>query len=316
MFQFTVALLSGRSVSLSLPESSNVGDLKALAQKSLGRRFLRLATSDGRFLTDLTEALPAGLQDGDQLTAITGQARLEANACAFALWCSGGQGVVTWGNPRYGGDSSAVQNQLRSVQQVQATKQAFAAILEDGSVVTWGDPDRGGDSSEVQDKLKSVRQVQATHWAFAAILEDGSIVTWSDPNCGGDSSAVQGQLKNVQQIQGTDAAFAAILEDGSVVTWGHPEYGGDSSAVQGQLKSVQQIQGTDTAFAAILEDGSVVTWGHPDCGGDSSAVQDQLSNLWIVTALWPLLVTYRHFAAFSISWIKRSGHDVKTAGLN
>ena len=38
-------------------------------------------------------------------------------------------------------DSSEVQDQLKGVQQVQATScRAFAAILADGSVVTWGKP--------------------------------------------------------------------------------------------------------------------------------------------------------------------------------
>ena len=102
--------------------------------------------------------------------------------------------VVTWGKPACGGDSSRVQNQLKKVQQIQATIAAFAAILEDGSVVTWGDPACGGDSSEVQEQLRSVQQVQATDGAFAAILEDGSVVTWGNPVEGGDSSAVQHQL--------------------------------------------------------------------------------------------------------------------------
>jgi len=44
---------------------------------------------------------------------------------------------VTWGAPVFGGDSSQVQD-LKGVQQVQATESAFAAILADGSVVTWG----------------------------------------------------------------------------------------------------------------------------------------------------------------------------------
>ena len=100
-----------------------------------------------------------------------------------------------------GGDSSAVQDQLKGVQQIQATDGAFAAILEDGSVVTWGDADCGGDSSAVQDQLKGVQQIQATSEAFAAILEDGSVVTWGNADCGGDSSAVRDQLKGVQQIQ-------------------------------------------------------------------------------------------------------------------
>ena len=74
---------------------------------------------------------------------------------AFAAILEDGS-VVTWGDPGWGGDSSAVQDQLKSVQQVQATDSAFAAILEDGSVVTWGDPGRGGDSSAAQDQLMSV----------------------------------------------------------------------------------------------------------------------------------------------------------------
>ena len=46
--------------------------------------------------------------------------------------------------------SSAVQGQLKHVQQIQASLRAFAAILGDGSVVTWGPADHGGDSSAVQ----------------------------------------------------------------------------------------------------------------------------------------------------------------------
>ena len=91
-------------------------------------------------------------------------------------------------------DSSEVQDQLKGVQQVQATSEAFAAILADGSVVTWGEPDSGGDSSEVQDQLKGVQQVQAMNGAFAAILADGSVVTWGKPISGGDSSEVQDQF--------------------------------------------------------------------------------------------------------------------------
>ena len=37
-----------------------------------------------------------------------------------------------------GGRSSAVQHQLKDVQQIQASSTAFAAILSDGSAVTWG----------------------------------------------------------------------------------------------------------------------------------------------------------------------------------
>jgi hypothetical protein len=63
---------------------------------------------------------------------------------------------VTWGYPDYGGDSSVVQDQLKGVQQLQATLRAFAAILADGSVVTWGRSDYGGDSSTVADHFTTL----------------------------------------------------------------------------------------------------------------------------------------------------------------
>ena len=120
---------------------------------------------------------------------------------------------MTWGPPESAGDSSGIRDQLRNMQQIQATRGgAFSAILADGS--------HGGDSSAVQDQLKNVRQIHATDAAFAAILADGLVVTWGDKHCGGNSFAVQNELRNVQCLQATDEAFAAILADGSVVAWG------------------------------------------------------------------------------------------------
>ena len=98
----------------------------------------------------------------------------------MALWLLGG-------DPKWGGDSRQVQEQLVRVQQIQATSYAFAAILHNGSVVTWGDPDRGSDSRQVREKLVRVQQIQSTSSAFAAILHDGSLVTWGYPVGGGDA---------------------------------------------------------------------------------------------------------------------------------
>ena len=190
MLQVTVALPSGRSASLSVPQSSNVRDLKALAQEYFGTRFLQLVAAEGRILTDIEETLQdAGFEDGALLTAVVRQVTIAATSQAFALW-SRGCGMATWGRPEAGGDSSAVRDRPRSVQQVQSTIYAFAAILENGSVITWGKPETGGDSSAVQDQLKNVQQVQATQCAFAAILEDGSVVTW-------DRSAGSGHMYRI-----------------------------------------------------------------------------------------------------------------------
>ena len=71
-----------------------------------------------------------------------------------AILCDGS--VVTWGDAGKGGDSSAVQEQLKNVHLIQATSKAFAALRGDGSVVTWGDSDTGGDSTAVQHLLTNV----------------------------------------------------------------------------------------------------------------------------------------------------------------
>ena len=263
MIQIHVALMTGEAELLTLLPSSTIQDVRTRAQQAFGKKYLRLVTAKNRVLVDFEQTLEeAEIEDGECLTALVVlQPQLAATQSAFALWCHGESAVVTWGDALYGGDSSAVQHQLRGVQQIQANDRAFAAILADGSVVTWGDEEYGGDSSAVCDQLKGVQQIQATQRAFAAILEDGSVLTWGDADFGGDSSAVQDQLEGVMQIQATYMAFAAILEDGSVVSWGHPDFGGDSSAVRDQLQGVQQIQATLGAFATILEDGSVVNMG-------------------------------------------------------
>ena len=332
MIQINVALMNGDAeLRLPLPPSSTVQDLMIRAQQAFGKKHLRLITAKNRVLVHFEQTLEeAEIADGEWLTALVLQPQLAATKSAFALWCHGDCAIVTWGDARRGGDSSAVRDQLRGVQQIQATPGAFAAILADGSVVTWGDANRGGDSSEVREQLKGVQQIQATDTAFAAILEGGSVVTWGSEYDGGDSSAVQDQLRGVRQIQATERAFAAIVEDGSVVAWGDANYGGDSSAVQDQLRGVRQIQATERAFAAILEDGSVVTWGDArrhrrqfeissgvcskfrphlgpllrfwqmdsvvtwglaDFGGDSSAVRDQLRGVQQIQS------TCRAFAA-------------------
>ena len=241
MLRINVSFPSGSGETLLLPEHSKVGDLKLLAPKIFGKGFLKLITAEGDALINPEDSLQAaGIQEEECLTAVAQQANVSATVEAFAVFCCGGNQMVTWGRPDRGGDCSAVQDQLKNVVQVQATDGAFAAILADGSVIAWGNPSYGGDCSAVQDRLRNVQQIQSTHsGAFAAILADGSVVAWGDPECGGDCSAVQDQLRNVQQIQSARCgAFAAILADGSVIAWGHSDHGGDCSAVQDQLRNV------------------------------------------------------------------------------
>ena len=56
-----------------------------------------------------------------------------------ALLAADAGSVVTWGNAEFGADSSAMQTQLKNVQQIQASDGAFAAILDaEGSVDSPG----------------------------------------------------------------------------------------------------------------------------------------------------------------------------------
>lgn len=58
------------------------------------------------------------------------------------------------GQEDQGGNSVMVQDQLKHVQRIVATRYAFAAVLADGSVVTSGDAAFGGDSTSVRDEFK------------------------------------------------------------------------------------------------------------------------------------------------------------------
>ena len=206
-----VALMSGQRVSLEADLTASVQSLAERARRALGVGRGRLFSSSGSVLDGDTQLGAANLQKGDCLTLQVGTVRIRSGNECFAAILGDGS-VVTWGNKRCCGDSSYVQDQLKDVQQIQASLLgAFAAILRDGSAVTWGNARFGCDSSSVQDQLQNVQQIQASNQAFAAILGDGSVVTWGDAGCGGDSSSVQDQLQNVQQIQASNQAFAAIL---------------------------------------------------------------------------------------------------------
>ena len=158
MFHVNVALPNGHAELLTFLPSSTFQDLRTTAQRAFGKKYLRLVTAKNRVLVDPDKTLKEEeIQDGECLTALVLQPQLAATRSAFALWCRGDSAIVTWGDASFGGDSSAVRDQLRGVHQIQPTGGAFAAILEDGSVISWGHSDFGVDSSEaVRDQLRGV----------------------------------------------------------------------------------------------------------------------------------------------------------------
>ena len=211
MININVALPNGDAELLTLMPSSTVQDLRTKAQRAFGKKCLRLITARNRVLVDFEQTLEESeIKDGECLTALALKPQLAATRRAFALWCHGDGTIVNWGDEDCGGDSSAVQDQLKGVQQITATHTAFAASLADGSVVTWGGEHYGGDSSAVRDQLKAVQQIQATNFAFAAILADGSVVTWGDELCGGDMRWQFGSSRSAQR-RGADSSHKCRL---------------------------------------------------------------------------------------------------------
>ena len=226
------------------------------------------------------------------------------NEHAFAAIKEDGS-VVTWGDARYGGDSSDVANQLddpsNPVVNIYSTRTAFVALRQDGSLIGWGEADRGATLPVGVDS--GVSAVYSTGSAFAAVKDDGSVVTWGESLAGADSSLVSGEISggaetpNVLEIFSTDNAFAALRDDGSVVAWGDLNNNGvvssdapyllngsAGSAVTDPeggdpLPASEKIASNDTAFAVIRDDGSVITLGDSSAGGNGSGDGDTESDV-------------------------------------
>ena len=138
-----VRLLSGRAALIEAGLDEELDALILRAQTVLGVRKGRLVDSSGQILDACALVRDTPLQNGDSLTLHISPVQVCRAKHAFAADAS----VVTSGSCWRA--FTAVQNQLKNVQQIQATDWAFAAILGDRSVVTWGDAGCGGDSSAV-----------------------------------------------------------------------------------------------------------------------------------------------------------------------
>ena len=132
-----VGLLSGKAITLEAHQDEQVEALALRAQIALGVGKGRLLDSSGNVLDACATIKDARVQSSDFLTLHRTQVQVQASDRAFAAVLGDGS-VVAWGDADYGGDSSAVQGQLKNVREVQSTDKAFTAILADGSVVTWG----------------------------------------------------------------------------------------------------------------------------------------------------------------------------------
>ena len=143
-------------MSVNLGPDDVLVDLVRETATALSIPYCHLVTSAGHRLASSSTVAENNLVDGDVITGVVVQLPkvfASRTGAAFAVVKSDGS-VVTWGRADYGGDSSAVKDEIAcDVQQVAGTEGAFAAVKSDGSVVTWGDAHRGGDSSAVKDQI-------------------------------------------------------------------------------------------------------------------------------------------------------------------
>lgn len=145
---------------------------------------------------------------------------------AFAALTEHGT-VIAWGNAPYGGSMTdvtiddvlytGVPAGLKDVRALYSNYNAFAALMEDGTVQAWGNQRRGGKLTPAG--LKGVQSIFASKHAFAALKKDGTVFAWGDPTFGGSMTdgqdAIYGRytgvpsgLKNVKTIFGDTQYFA------------------------------------------------------------------------------------------------------------
>ena len=101
------------------------GDLKILAQKAFGKGFLKLVTSQGHALVDLTRRSSrwlCGYMGQPTLWWWQLQSPRPAKRCApgpghgWRLRCLEDGSFVTWGDPEFGGESFAVEDEFAFVE--------------------------------------------------------------------------------------------------------------------------------------------------------------------------------------------------------
>ena len=211
--------------------------------------------------------------------------------------------VTTWGHENFGGDSTAVQEQLQHITHIASTDWAFAALTESMDVVTWGYKDFGGDSQKVQDQLTDVITISATGHSFAAIKNNGQVVTWGDfiytkehigedvPDTDTDTDTDSDENEEEVSELEPEALLEELNSSGG--------FGGNCDEVSDWLQEgVIQVVSTNMAFAAhqiniilvndnlndnlndnesiVVEkivDESIVIWGHHYSGGSFKLAQ-------------------------------------------
>jgi alpha-tubulin suppressor-like RCC1 family protein len=182
-------------------------------------------------------------EGGTQPSNLDAVSSISSTSKAFAALTEH-ETVVAWGNPQFGGGMTdvtidgvlftGVPAGMTNVRALYSTTNAFAALMEDGTVQAWGDSRYGGKVPSSSD-VRGIRSIFSSAEVFAALKEDGTIFAWGDPTCGGSMTdgqdttfgnytGVPSGLKNVKTIF-SDTTYYADSTAAQLLPCPHNTYG-------------------------------------------------------------------------------------------
>ena len=123
-----VGLLSGKTATVTGGFHEDVETLMSRAQAALGVGRGRLLDSLASLLDAHAPIKDSRLQNGDFLFLQLSPVQACRTSAAFATILGDGS-VLTWGDEASGGDSRAVQEKLKNVQQIQASYNLVTMLL-------------------------------------------------------------------------------------------------------------------------------------------------------------------------------------------
>jgi alpha-tubulin suppressor-like RCC1 family protein len=248
---------------------------------------------NGSFDNSITPVDVTGLAD------VVDVANGSDTACALLAdrtvrcWGSDGDGALGDAPGKVDSNVPVAVAGLTNVIQLSGTRDAFCALVADGTVQCWGDNDYyqfgTGDSNDretpvVVPGIANAVKVIAGYYNVCALIADGSVKCLGDNDSGqlGDpavSSGVDSQtavtvvgLAGATDLSGTREHFCAIVAAGAVKCWGSNwdgELGNGDSTLTSQPSPVDVVGLTGAtalsdgrnSVCALLNDGTVKCWG-------------------------------------------------------
>lgn len=196
--------------------------------------------------------MPAELS-GEKVIAI---AATEGGALAVIL--EKDHSVVAWGNPAAGG---TVPESLRGkrVTSLAHTRDAFAALLENGRVVSWGANHASANMPPI-DHVVSL--FGSNSIGFTAIIRDGEkekLFSWDMDDHPYTVPDIGPQ--HVKSIIPSAMAFTAVLDDDTLISWGRTEDHISAPLLQPGEK-ILSLLASDRADqkVAYLNSGRLLSW--------------------------------------------------------